>query len=97
MIDLRLFIIIVWMTVHFGKNPMNGGRPPSESRFVNKINLVVVFPFTDIVWLMNEILYILVVIVTAAVKNEYTVKYTTHKFLPPIKAISIHPVWLIDE
>jgi hypothetical protein len=76
---------------------MKGGNAPSESSVVNSINLVVVLPFIDIVWLMNEILYDLVMVVTARVKREYTAKYISHRFLPPIKDISIHPVWLIDE
>jgi hypothetical protein len=28
MINLRLFMINSWITVHFGKNPINGGKPP---------------------------------------------------------------------
>jgi hypothetical protein len=64
---------------------------------VNSKNLVVIFPFVDIVWLMNEMLWDLTIAVTPRVKNEYTTKYINHRFLPPIKDISIHPVWLIDE
>ena len=96
-IGLKLFMIIVWITAHFGKNPINGGRPPSDNKVVNRINLVVVFLAVDIVWLINEMLYNLAAAVTAAVRREYTVKYITHRFLPPIRAINIQPVWLMDE
>lgn len=27
-----------WITNHFGKNPINGGRPPKDSKFRNNIN-----------------------------------------------------------
>jgi hypothetical protein len=39
----------------------------------------------------------LVIVFTAVVSSEYTVKYNAHKFLPPKMAANIHPVWLIDE
>jgi hypothetical protein len=92
-----LFMTIVWMTAHFGKNPTNGGSPPNESRVVNSANLIVVLPFIDIVWLINAILYDLVMVVIVNVSREYTAKYIAHRFLPPSRAASIHPVWLIDE
>jgi hypothetical protein len=44
-------------------------------------------------WRLND----LVMVVMAYVSSKYTVKYNTHKFLPPKMAIIIHPVWLIDE
>jgi hypothetical protein len=44
------------MTAHFGKNPINGGSPPSDKRVVNRTNLVVVFLAVDIAWLINEML-----------------------------------------
>lgn len=33
---------VLLKTIHLGKNPVNGGRPPKESKFRNKIarNLV---------------------------------------------------------
>jgi hypothetical protein len=39
----------------------------------------------------------LVMVVTADVSSEYTAKYSAHRFIPPRMAVSIHPVWLIDE
>lgn len=37
---IMLFIIINWITSHLGKNPRNGGKPPSDNNVVNRINFV---------------------------------------------------------
>jgi hypothetical protein len=39
-------MIINWITVHFGKNPMNGGRSPNDSSVVNRICFTVLLLFT---------------------------------------------------
>jgi hypothetical protein len=49
-------MISSWITVHFGKNPMNGGNPPSDNSVVNNKNVVAVLLFTNIVWFTNEML-----------------------------------------
>ena len=35
-----LFSTKAWITIHFGKNPKNGGSPPSESKFRRKRILI---------------------------------------------------------
>lgn len=49
-----------WITIHFGKNPKNGGNPPSESKLKNKKNFII-FEWKNIEnnWLICEILNIL--------------------------------------
>jgi hypothetical protein len=78
-------------------NPINGGSPPSDSIDLNSNNLVVASLFTVIVWLRNDMLNDLVIVVTVNVSKEYTAKYIVHKFNPASRAASIQPVWLIDE
>jgi hypothetical protein len=51
-----LFVIIAWMTIHFGRNPRNGGSPPRDSSEVNIINFIsVVSLFVIMVWLINDV------------------------------------------
>jgi hypothetical protein len=69
-INLRLFAIISWITVHLGRNPMNGGSPPSDKSVMNSRNLVVAFLFTIVVWFTNEILNDLATAVTDDVSSE---------------------------
>jgi hypothetical protein len=50
-----LFVIIAWITIHFGRNPRNGGRPPKDSNDVNIMNFIsAVSLFVIMVWLMND-------------------------------------------
>jgi hypothetical protein len=35
-----LFIIINWITIHFGRNPKNGGSPPSDNNDMNIMNFI---------------------------------------------------------
>lgn len=35
-----LFFVISWIIIHFGKNPVNGGRPPKDNIII-RINVVV--------------------------------------------------------
>lgn len=32
----KLFFTSIWIVNHFGKNPMKGGRPPKERKFIIK-------------------------------------------------------------
>jgi len=51
-----LFVIIAWMTTHFGRNPRNGGRPPRDNNDVNIMNFInVASLFVIMVWLMNDV------------------------------------------
>jgi hypothetical protein len=82
-INMRLFAIISWITIHFGRNPMNGGNPPSDSSVVNRMNFTVALSFMVIVWFTNEILFDFAMMVTVDVNMEYTIKYISHSlFLP---------------
>ena len=48
-------MIMAWITIHFGRNPRKGGRPPKDSSDVYIMNLtVVVSLFVIMVWLMND-------------------------------------------
>ena len=38
-----LFVIIAWMTIHFGRNPRNRGSPPRDNSDVNIMNYVYIF------------------------------------------------------
>lgn len=46
---------------------------------------------------MNDTLDSLITDSTVNTSAEYTVKYTIHMLSPVISAISIQPVWLMDE
>jgi hypothetical protein len=70
MINLRLFMINSWIMVHLGRNPINGGKPPSDKSVVNSKIFVAVLLFTVIVWLTNEMLNDLVIITTDNVNSE---------------------------
>jgi hypothetical protein len=49
-----LFIIIAWIAIHLGRNPRNGGKPPSDSSDVNIMNFVSVASlFVIRIWLIN--------------------------------------------
>jgi len=50
-----LFVIMAWITIHFGRNPRNGGSPPKDNSDVNSMNFIsVVSLFVIMVWLINE-------------------------------------------
>jgi hypothetical protein len=50
-----LFVIMAWITIHFGKNPRNGGSPPRDRSDVNSMNFInVISLFVIIVWLIND-------------------------------------------
>jgi hypothetical protein len=53
MVNLRLFMISSWITVNFGKNPVNGGKPPNDSSVVNSKNLIAAPLFTVIACFTN--------------------------------------------
>ena len=35
-----LFVIIAWITIHFGRKPRNGGSPPKDRSDVNIMNFI---------------------------------------------------------
>jgi hypothetical protein len=35
-----VFVVNAWMVIHFGRNPRNGGSPPSDNSDVNFMNFV---------------------------------------------------------
>jgi hypothetical protein len=53
-----------------GRNPINGGNPPSDRSVVNSKIFVAVFLFAVIVWLTNEILNDLAIMTTDDVSRE---------------------------
>lgn len=67
----RLFIIMAWIIIHFGRNPRKGGSPPRESNEVNIINLVIVMSlFVIMVWLINDVPDSLMVNTTVTARVE---------------------------
>jgi hypothetical protein len=51
-----LFVIMAWITIHFGRNPRNGGRTPKDSKYVNIITFISAASlFVIIVWLINDV------------------------------------------
>ena len=54
-IGAKLFIIIAWITIHFARNPRNGGSPPKDNSDVNIMNFInVASLFVIMVWLIND-------------------------------------------
>jgi hypothetical protein len=50
-----LFVIMPWITIHFGRNPRNGGSPPKDISDVSIMNFITVISlFVIMVWLMND-------------------------------------------
>jgi uncharacterized membrane protein YphA (DoxX/SURF4 family) len=50
-----LFLIMAWITIHFGRNPKNGGSPPKDNTDVNIMNFItMVSLFVIMVWLIND-------------------------------------------
>ena len=50
-----LFVIMAWITIHFGRNPRNEGSPPKDNSDVNVMNFIsVVSLFVIMVWLIND-------------------------------------------
>jgi len=46
---------MAWITIHFGRKPRNGGRPPKDKSDVNIINFISVASLLVImVWLMKD-------------------------------------------
>jgi len=51
-----LFVIMAWITIHFGRNPRNGGSPPKDNSDVNIMNFIsVVSLFVIMVWLITAV------------------------------------------
>jgi Trk-type K+ transport system membrane component len=51
-----LFVIMVRITIHFGKNPRNRGTPSKDNNNVNIINFIsVVSLFVITVWLIKDV------------------------------------------
>jgi hypothetical protein len=48
-------MIIAWITIHFGRNPRNGGSPPKDNNDENIMNLInVASLFVNMVWLIKD-------------------------------------------
>lgn len=68
---VMLFVVSAWMVIHFGRNPRNGGNPPSDSSDVNIMNFVrVVSLFVIRIWLMNDVFDNFKMDVTVITSNE---------------------------
>ena len=68
---VMLFVIIAWITIHFGKNPRNGGSPPKDNNDVNIMNFISVASlFVIVVWLINDAPDNLIADTTVSVRVE---------------------------
>jgi len=47
----KLLFVISWIKIHFGINPVNGGRPPKDNRDKNVINFTDGEAFLLLIWL----------------------------------------------
>jgi hypothetical protein len=50
----KLFVIIAWIIIHFGRNPRKGGSPPKDSNAGNTMNLINVVSLFCYYGLVNE-------------------------------------------
>ena len=56
-----LFVIMAWTTIHFDRNPRNGGSPPKDNSDLNIMKFIsVVSLFVIMVWLINDAPYSLI-------------------------------------
>jgi hypothetical protein len=46
---------MAWMTIHFGRNPRNGGSPPKDRSDVNSMNFISVISLFVIIFGLKEI------------------------------------------
>lgn len=58
------------ITIHLGKNPINGGRPPNESKLINREILIKGFKFNIYNWLIKYIFNILNIKHIILIKKE---------------------------
>jgi hypothetical protein len=66
-----LFVVMAWITIHFGRNPRKGGSPPKDRSDVNSMNFVsVIYLFVIIVWLINEAPDSLIADITVSARIE---------------------------
>lgn len=49
----KLFFNRKLITIHFGKNPMNGGNPPNERKLIISDILIMLFKLTINNWLIK--------------------------------------------
>lgn len=62
------------ITNHLGKNPIKGGSPPSENRFIIRISLPFFLIFVFCIWLIELILKCLNIIIKFKFINEYKIR-----------------------
>lgn len=85
--------------IHFGINPISGGKPPSDRRRVGRI--IILLKENDdlsINWceyiISNWFRYIKI----GVIRNEYISKYAIAAIeIYDVLALNIHPIWVIDE
>jgi len=87
-----------WITIHLGINPVKGGRPPNDKRFMNITNLIEDLDGTCLnKWLKWNVWLKWNNITTEKDIAEYTKKYNNHVLSLISKADIIQAIWLIDE
>jgi len=51
---VKLYVIIAWITIHFGRNPRNEGGSPTDGSDMNIMNFInMLFLFVIQVWLVT--------------------------------------------
>lgn len=69
------FIVIVWIVIHLGRNPRNGGNPPNDIKFRIKKIFNVVLLFIEVNnCLMLKVFVLLTIRIMFSVIVEYTMK-----------------------
>jgi len=87
-----------WITIHFGINPVKGGSPPNDNRFINITSLIGDLDgawFSK--WLKWNVWLKWKSITTEKDIAEYTKKYSNHVLSLMSRADIIQAIWLIDE
>lgn len=85
--------------IHFGRNPVSGGSPAKDKRrMVITGNIIWDFDISEENWFID------LVVIEASIKNRgativvYNARYSVARIgLLMIMALSIHPMWVIDE
>jgi hypothetical protein len=87
------------IATHFGINPVNGGRPPNDSKVTLNI-IVIVREFINMlgIWENDKVFQMCIIINIGTTMIAYIIKYiigTIGRFVANLPII--HPMWVMDE
>lgn len=69
-----LLLIKKLIIIHFGKNPIKGGKPPNDKKLINKLILIKKFILLINNWLIKYVFKILNKKHIILIKKEYNIK-----------------------